>query len=82
MNQKRKSTSYSSITWNLVKNVFKPTDYEQRTLDIDNAEFEILFQYITRVMKCLKGFGNEAKRLHFIAPILVWMILKFVSKKI
>jgi hypothetical protein len=71
MNQKRKSTPYFSIKWNLVKNVFKPT-----------AKFEILFKYITRVMKCLKGFENKAKQLHFIAPILVCVCSQFDDTEI
>jgi hypothetical protein len=51
--KKRKSTPYSSIPWSIVKDVFDRTDYEQETLDIDNYKFKLLFQYITRVMKCL-----------------------------
>ena len=67
------STSYSSVTWNQVRTVFNPRKYVQPRRNIDDAQLSFLEQYLSITTKCFGGIttGNDAKRLHFIAPILI-----------
>lgn len=67
------STTYSSVTWGQVKDIFKPSIYVQPRLEIDDNTLDILVEYLSRATMPL-GFihtGKEVQRLHFIAPILV-----------
>ncbi len=67
------STAYSYVTWNQVKTVFNPTNYVQTRRDIDDAQLSFLAQYLSITTKCFGGItdGKAAKRLHFIAPVLI-----------
>jgi hypothetical protein len=67
------STAYSDVTWNQVKTVFNPTNYVQPTLQMNNSQLSFLEEYLSKAIKCFGGIvtGKEAKRLHFIAPILI-----------
>jgi hypothetical protein len=67
------STAYSYVSWNQVKTVFNPTNYVQPRRNIDDAHLSFLAQYLSIATKCFGDIttGKEAKRLHFIAPILI-----------
>jgi hypothetical protein len=67
------STAYSYVTWNQVKTVFNPTNYVQPRRNIDDAQLSFLAQYLLITTKCFGDIttGKEAKRLHFIAPVLI-----------
>jgi hypothetical protein len=67
------STAYSYVTWNQVKTVFNPTNYVQPRRNIDDAQLSFLAQYLSITTKCFGDVttGKEAKRLHFIAPVLI-----------
>ena len=67
------STAYSYVTWNQVKTVFNPTNYVQPRRNIDDAQLSFLAQYLSITTKCFGDIttGKEAKRLHFIAPVLI-----------
>ncbi|KAJ3206067.1 hypothetical protein HDU67_008410, partial [Dinochytrium kinnereticum] len=67
------STAYSNVTWNQVKTVFSPTNYVQTRRNIDDAQLSFLAQYLSITTKCFGDTttGKEAKRLHFIAPVLI-----------
>ena len=67
------STAYSYVSWNQVKTVFNPTNYVQTRRNIDDAHLSFLAQYLSITTKCFGDIttGKEAKRLHFIAPVLI-----------
>ncbi len=67
------STAYSNITWNQVERVLNPLNDPLPRRDIDDAPLNFLAQYLSITTKCFGGIttGKEAKRLHFIAPILL-----------
>jgi hypothetical protein len=67
------STAYSYVSWNQVKTVFNPTNYVQPRRNIDDAHLSFLAQYLLITTKCFGDIttGKEAKRLHFIAPVLI-----------
>ena len=67
------STAYSYITWSQVKSVFAPINYVQAQRPMDEAQLDFLAQYLSYTTKCFGTIsdGKEAKRLHFIAPVLV-----------
>ncbi len=67
------STSYSSATWGQVQTVFSPQKYVQPQRAVDDAQLDFLAQYLSYTTKCFGSIttGKEAKRLHFIAPVLV-----------
>ena len=67
------STAYSSVTWNQVRTVFNPRKYVQPRRNIDDAQLSFLEQYLSITTKCFRAIttGNDAKRLYFIAPVLI-----------
>jgi hypothetical protein len=67
------SIAYSYVTWNQVKFVFNPTNYVQPRRNIDDAQLSFLSQYLSMTTRCFGDIttGTEAKRLHFIAPVLI-----------
>jgi hypothetical protein len=71
--QTNDSIAYSYITWNQVRTVFNPTKYVQPRRNIDDAQLSFLAQYLSITTKCFRDIktGKDAKRLHFIAPILI-----------
>jgi len=73
------SSAYSSITWNQVKSVFNPTKYVQSRRNIDIAQLKFLSKYLSFTTQCFGDItsGKEAKRRHFIAPILVCVCFLF-----
>eukprot|EP00569_Conticribra_weissflogii_P002491 CAMPEP_0171346544 /NCGR_PEP_ID=MMETSP0878-20121228/25128_1 /TAXON_ID=67004 /ORGANISM="Thalassiosira weissflogii, Strain CCMP1336" /LENGTH=351 /DNA_ID=CAMNT_0011850249 /DNA_START=41 /DNA_END=1096 /DNA_ORIENTATION=+ len=73
------STAYSFVTWNQVKSVFSPETYVQPTRDMDAAQLDFLARYLSFTTGCLGPIttGKEAKRLHFIAPVLICVCILF-----
>ena len=73
------STAYSYVTWNQVKTVFNPTNYVQPRRNVDDAQLNFLSQYLSITTKCFGDIttGKEAKRLHFIAPVLICVCILF-----
>ena len=67
------STASSCVTWNQVKHVFNKTKYVQPRRSIDDAPLSFLAEYLSITTKCFRVIttGNDSKRLHFIAPILM-----------
>ena len=77
--KKNDSTAYSYVTWNQVKTVFNPTNYVQPRRKVDDAQLNFLSQYLSITTKCFGDIttGKEAKRLHFIAPVLICVCILF-----
>ena len=73
------STAYSYVTWNQVKTVFNPTNYVQPRRNVDDAQLNFLSQYLSITTKCFGDIttGKEAKRLYFIAPVLICVCILF-----
>ena len=73
------STAYSYVTWNQVKSVFNPANYIQPRQNIDDAHLNFFAQYLSITTRCFGDLttGREAKRLHFIAPILICVCFLF-----
>jgi hypothetical protein len=67
------STAYSYVTWRQVESVFALSKYVQPQRAMDNTQLDFLEKYLSFTTKCFGTIttGKEAKRLHFIAPILV-----------
>jgi hypothetical protein len=68
------STSYSNVTWSQVQTVFAPLKkYVQPQQAVDDTQLDFLATYLSYTAKCFGPVttGKEAKRLHFIAPVLV-----------
>jgi hypothetical protein len=67
------STAYSYVTWRQVESVFAPSKYVQPQRHMDDAQLNFLARYLSFTSKCFGDIatGREAKRLHFIAPVLV-----------
>ena len=69
------STPYSSVKYNEVEGVFGPImqPYIQGVKAIPHGDFELLVQILGRTSTSIGEIitGKEAKRLHFICPILV-----------
>jgi hypothetical protein len=73
------SMAYSNVTWNQVKSVFNPKTYVQPQRSIDENHLDFFRKYLSYVTKCLGIIttGKEAKRLHFIAPVLICVCALF-----
>ena len=67
------SIADSSVTWSQVESVFAPSKYVQPQRAIDDAQLNFLARYLSFTSKCFGDIatGRDAKRLHFIAPVLV-----------
>ncbi|GMF42829.1 unnamed protein product [Phytophthora lilii] len=66
-------TGYSYVSYNDVEKILRATSYEQQSKDIPDDDIDVVYAYLLRVSKVFGAIetGKEAKRLHFIAPILV-----------
>jgi hypothetical protein len=73
------STAYSSISWRDVKPLFAPSSYVQLQRPVDDILLNFLAEYLSYATKCFGPIhnGNEAMRVHFIAPILVCVCYLF-----
>jgi len=67
------STAYSYVTWSQVKSVFAPLNYIQAQRAMYDTQLDFHEKYLSFTAKCFGAIttGKEAKRLHFIAPIMV-----------
>ena len=67
------STAYSNVTWSEVKDVFNLVDFEQERPRIKESHLAFFSKYLSMTTKVFGKLttGKEAKRLHFIAPILI-----------
>jgi hypothetical protein len=73
------STAYSYVSWNQVKSIFNPTNYVQAREEIDETHLGVIAKYLSITTKCFGDIttGKDAKRLHFIAPVLVCVCILF-----
>jgi hypothetical protein len=73
--------AYSYLTWKDVEPVFGKiiVDYEQKVGTFPDDTFHILYTYLGYVSKSFGTVvtGKEAKRLHFIAPVLACVCCLF-----
>ena len=73
------STPFSTITWNTIGDIFEPYTLPvvlpEKT--IPKEDLDVLYKCIISVATCFgyPSLGNEAKRLYFIAPVLVCVCL-------
>jgi hypothetical protein len=73
------STPYNKTTWDAVREIFdaEKKSYYEPVISIPEETFSLLSKYLTLVMKCY-GLtllsGNEAKRLHLIAPVIMCVV--------
>ncbi|GMF66473.1 unnamed protein product [Phytophthora lilii] len=67
------STGYSHVSYYDVEKNLRATSYEQQSKDIPGDDIDVVYAYLLRVSKVFGAIvtGKDAKRLHFIAPILV-----------
>jgi len=73
------STAYSYVTWSDVKKIFRTTPYTQPHKSLPDSQLDFLARYLSVAMKCFRPItlGNEAQRLHVIAPILICVCFLF-----
>ncbi|ETV72256.1 hypothetical protein H257_12719 [Aphanomyces astaci] len=64
--------AFSSVKWLDVKDVFEPTPYTQPSIELPPENLDFLARYLKMASTCLGPIseGNEAQRVHLIAPIL------------
>lgn len=73
------STPYSKTTWESVKEIFDAEKkvYSEPAISFPEETLSLLSKYLTVVMNCY-GLsllsGNEAKRLHLIAPVIMCVV--------
>jgi hypothetical protein len=73
----KESFAYSSLTWSLISPVYEHImhQYSQTVKEVPQETVELLHNYLTTLTRRLSSVttGNESQRLHFIAPILVYV---------
>ena len=71
------SSAYSSLNWSLISPVYDHIihDYSQTVKEVPQETMELLHNYIVTLTRRLSSVttGKESQRLHFIAPILVYV---------
>ena len=71
------SSAYSSLNWSLISPVYDHIihDYSQTVKEVPQETMELLHNYIVTLTRRLGSVttGKESQRLHFIAPILVYV---------
>jgi hypothetical protein len=74
-------TVYSAVQWNDIEEIYAPSRvfYKQPRIALDDEKLVIVHKYMQLASKCFGDIttGKEAKRLHFIAPILVLVCSHF-----
>jgi hypothetical protein len=72
-----KGSAYSSLNWSLIAPVYDHIihDYSQTVKEVPQETMELLHNYIVTLTRLLGSVttGKESQRLHFIAPILVYV---------
>jgi len=77
-------TPYSSVQWKDIESVYDTTEfYSQTGLEVNDDKIDVVHKYLDLAHKCFGNLitGKEAKRLQFIAPILVLVCSHFGDKK-
>jgi len=71
------SSAYSSLNWSLIAPVYDHIihEYSQTVKEVPQETMELLHNYIVTLTRRLSSVttGKESQRLHFIAPILVYV---------
>jgi hypothetical protein len=70
------TAAYSGVTWDEVEPVYLPIkDYDLQPMKVNEEMLDSLYEYLTKATNVFgtvaRAGGNEAKNLHFVAPILV-----------
>jgi hypothetical protein len=75
----KESAAYSSVTWKLISSIYNIEEYSQPVKEIPLETIEYIQNYLAKAHRSLGGLaqGNESKRLHFIAPILICVVFLF-----
>ena len=80
----KESSAYSSLNWSLIAPVYDPImhGYIQTVKEVPQATMELLHNYLVTLTRRLSSVttGKESQRLHFIAPILVYVSDLFGSQ--
>ncbi|KAJ3221898.1 hypothetical protein HDU81_010272 [Chytriomyces hyalinus] len=73
------SVGYSYVTWSQVKDIFNTKAYKQTVKEIPEDTANLLFNYLSVITKCFGPIttGKESQRLHFIAPIIIYVSTLF-----
>lgn len=76
------SAKYSSLTWKLISPIYKLQKYSQPVKQVPPETIEYIQNYLSKAHRGLGALaqGNESKRLHFIAPILICIVILFGPK--
>ncbi|KAF1786149.1 hypothetical protein GQ600_20930 [Phytophthora cactorum] len=73
------STGYSYVRWSEVKSVLDYERYKQERKPIPDHAFDFLIKYLKYAAEAMNGYtdaSREAKRYHFIAPVLIMLCRK------
>ncbi|KAG2916328.1 hypothetical protein PC114_g7557 [Phytophthora cactorum] len=79
------STGYSYVRWSEVKSVLDYERYKQERKPIPDHAFDFLIKYLKYAAEAMNGYtdaSREAKRYHFIAPVLIMLCSLFVDVKL
>ncbi|KAG3123430.1 hypothetical protein PI124_g23716 [Phytophthora idaei] len=79
------STAYSYVKWSEVKGVLDYERYRQERKPIPEDKFKFLCDYLVYASEAMNGYVDapkEAKRYHFIAPVLIMLCSLFVDVKL
>ncbi|TMW68280.1 hypothetical protein Poli38472_005748 [Pythium oligandrum] len=79
------STGYAYVRWSEVKNVLNYERYKQMRKPIPDHTFQFLVEYLKFAADAMNGYtdaSREAKRYHFIAPVLVVLCSLFDDVKL
>jgi hypothetical protein len=75
----KESAAYSSLTWKLISPIYKLQLYSQPVKEVPSETIEYIQGYLSKAHRGLGALAqcNESKRLHFIAPILICIVILF-----
>ncbi|KAG2781318.1 hypothetical protein PC129_g20162 [Phytophthora cactorum] len=79
------STGYSYVRWSEVKSVLDYERYKQERKPIPDHTCDFLVKYLKYASDAMNGYtdaSREAKRYHFIAPVLIMLCSLFVDVKL
>jgi hypothetical protein len=72
---------FDAVKWNDIEEIYAPSRvfYNQPRMALDDEKLATVYRYMELASKCFGDIttGKEAKRLHFIAPILVLVCSHF-----
>ncbi|GMF30701.1 unnamed protein product [Phytophthora lilii] len=79
------STGYAYVRWSEVKSVLDYERYKHERKPIPDHAFDFLIKYLKYAAEAMNGYtdaSREAKRYHFIAPVLIMLCSLFVDVKL